>query len=125
MKSKCAQETQDTRFVPEVWLTTKVAYISIDMLTKGRVSFNPKPHRMITKIKFGFLLSNHHEGVGNTIFPRLTTTLVAPRGHLVHLGDKFSRVTNTQRLSVMCFCLKIERVTQELAQISPRRHGFD
>jgi hypothetical protein len=85
MKSKCAQETQDTRFVPEVWLTTKIAYISVDV----------------------------------------PTTLVAPRGHLVHLGDKFSRVTNTQRLSVMCFCLKIERVTQELAQISPRRHGFD
>jgi hypothetical protein len=32
---------------------------------------------------------------------------------------------NTQRLLVKCSCLKIERVTEGLAQISPTRFGFD
>jgi hypothetical protein len=95
--------TRDTRFVREVQLTTKVVYVSIEVATKGQVSFNPKPHRMITKIKFGFPLSNPHEGEGKTNFPRLTTTLVAPGGHLVRLGDKSSSVTNRRRSSVKCF----------------------
>jgi hypothetical protein len=51
--------------------------------------------------------------------------LVALRGHQVHLGDESPRVTNTQRSLVKCSCLKIERAIQKLAQISPRRLGFD
>jgi predicted nicotinamide N-methyase len=46
MKSKPAQETQD--FFPKVRLTTKVAYISVEVPIKGRVSFNAKPRRTIT-----------------------------------------------------------------------------
>jgi hypothetical protein len=70
--------------------------------TKGRVSLDPKAHRTITKINFGFPLANPHEGEGNTNILRLSTTLVALRGQLVHLGDKSPRVTNTQRSSVKC-----------------------
>jgi hypothetical protein len=35
------------------------------------------------------------------------------------------RVTSKQRLLVKCSCLKIEWVNQDLAQISPKRLGFD
>jgi hypothetical protein len=49
MKSKQAC-TRDTRFVPEVQLTTKVAYVSVEMSTKIRVSLDPKPCQMIVKI---------------------------------------------------------------------------
>jgi hypothetical protein len=41
------QETKgDTRFVPEVRLTTKVAYGSVEVLTKSRVSFNSNPPKL-------------------------------------------------------------------------------
>jgi hypothetical protein len=66
-----------------------------------------------TKIKLSFPLPNPHEGDVNTNFLRLTTTLVAPEGHLVHLGDKSPRVTNTWRLLVKFSCLKIKQVTQD------------
>jgi hypothetical protein len=42
--------TRDTRFVPEVRLTTKVVYVSIEVSTKDQISLDPKPHRTITKI---------------------------------------------------------------------------
>jgi hypothetical protein len=92
---------------------------------KGQVSLDHKPPQTNTKIKFGSSLSNPHEGKGNTIFPGLTTTLVAPEGHLVHLGDESLRVKNTRRLLVKCSCLKIERVTQDLTQFSSRMLEFD
>jgi hypothetical protein len=44
------ESTRDTRFVPEVQLTIKVAYVSVEVPTKGRVSLDPKPHRTITKM---------------------------------------------------------------------------
>jgi hypothetical protein len=47
LKQAC---TRDTKFVPEVWLTTKVAYISVEVPTKSQVSLNLKPHQTITKI---------------------------------------------------------------------------
>jgi hypothetical protein len=51
MKSKSKEaSTIDTKFVPEVWPTTKVAYVSVEELTKRQVSFNPNPLRTITKI---------------------------------------------------------------------------
>jgi hypothetical protein len=74
------------RFDPEVRLTTNVAYVSVEVSTKGRVSLDHKPPQAITKIKFGSSLSNPHEGESNTNLPGLTTTFVAPEGHLVHLG---------------------------------------
>jgi hypothetical protein len=41
------QEAQvDTRFVPEVQPATKDAYISVEELTKSRVSFNHNPPKM-------------------------------------------------------------------------------
>jgi hypothetical protein len=42
--------TRDTRFVPEVQLTTKVTYVSVEVLINDRVSLDHKPHRMIIKI---------------------------------------------------------------------------
>jgi hypothetical protein len=38
---------KDTRFVPEVWPPTKDAYVSIEELTKSRVSFNHNLHYKI------------------------------------------------------------------------------
>jgi hypothetical protein len=41
------QEIQgDTRFVPEVQPIIKVAYVSIEVITKSRVSFNPIPPKL-------------------------------------------------------------------------------
>jgi hypothetical protein len=41
------QETRaDTRYVPEVQPTTKVAYVSVEELTKSRVSSNPNPPKL-------------------------------------------------------------------------------
>jgi hypothetical protein len=37
---------RDTRFILEVRPTTKVAYISVEVLTKSRVSFNPNPPKL-------------------------------------------------------------------------------
>jgi hypothetical protein len=37
------QETQDTRFVPEVRPITEVAYISVEVSTKDQVSLDLKP----------------------------------------------------------------------------------
>jgi hypothetical protein len=116
---------RDTRFVPEVQPITKVAYVSVEVPMKDQVSLDDKPPRTITKINFGSSLSNPHEREGKTNFSELTLTLVAPRGHLVHLGDDSPRVTNTRRLLVKCPYLNIKCVTQDLAQISPRRLGFD
>jgi hypothetical protein len=48
--NKIEASTRDTRFVPKVRLTMKVAYVSVEVSTKDRVSLNPKPHRTITKI---------------------------------------------------------------------------
>jgi hypothetical protein len=41
------QETQgDTKFVPKVQPTKKVAYVSVEELTKSQVSFNPNPPKL-------------------------------------------------------------------------------
>jgi hypothetical protein len=41
------QETQgNIRFVPEVQPTTKVAHVSVEVLTKSQVSFNPNPPKL-------------------------------------------------------------------------------
>jgi hypothetical protein len=37
---------RDTRFIPEVRPTTKVAYISVEELTKSRIFFNPNPPKL-------------------------------------------------------------------------------
>jgi hypothetical protein len=93
--SKISTSNTRHKICPEVRLTTKVAYISIEVPSKDRVSLNHKPHQTITKIEFGFSLSNLHEGEGYTNFMGLTTTLVALEGHLVCLGDESLRVMNT------------------------------
>jgi hypothetical protein len=41
------QETHgDTRFVPKVWPTTKVAYVSVLVIKNSWVSFNPNPPKL-------------------------------------------------------------------------------
>jgi hypothetical protein len=118
------QGPQDTSFFPEVWPTTKVSYVFIEVPMKGRVSFDHKPPWAITKIKFSSLLSNPHEGESNTNFLGITPTLVPPGEHLIHLSDKCPIVMNTRRLLVKCSCMKVEWATQDLSQITPRRLGF-
>jgi hypothetical protein len=48
----CSSEacTSDTRFVSEIWQTTKVIYVSIEVPTKSRISLDLKPLQTITKI---------------------------------------------------------------------------
>jgi hypothetical protein len=48
---------RDTRFVPEVLLTTNVAYVSVEELTKSQVSFNHNPRKLSPRLT-RFLLSN-------------------------------------------------------------------
>jgi hypothetical protein len=48
--NKIEVSTRHTRFLPEVQLTKKVAYVSIEVSTKDQVSLDPKPHRTTTKI---------------------------------------------------------------------------
>jgi hypothetical protein len=43
----------------------------------------------------------------------LTTTLVTPERHIVHLGDEFPSVTNTQRLLVKYSYSNIIQVTHD------------
>jgi hypothetical protein len=45
---------KDTRFILKVRSPAKDPYVSIEELTKSQVSFNSKPLRTITKVKFGF-----------------------------------------------------------------------
>jgi hypothetical protein len=40
---------RDTKFVPEVQPTTKVAYVTVEELTKGQVSFNHNPPKLPSK----------------------------------------------------------------------------
>jgi hypothetical protein len=40
---------RDTRFVPQVQPTTKVAYVFIEELTKSRLSFNPNPPKLLPR----------------------------------------------------------------------------
>jgi hypothetical protein len=53
--------TQDTRFVPEIQ-HHKDAYVSIEVSTKDRVSLNPKPLRMITKVNLVLHYQSPHRG---------------------------------------------------------------
>jgi hypothetical protein len=48
--NKIEVSTRHTRFLPEVQLTIKVAYVSVEVSTKDQVSLDPKPHRTTTKI---------------------------------------------------------------------------
>jgi hypothetical protein len=45
-ESKSQEAQGDTRFIAEVQLTIKVAYVSIEELTKGQVSSNPNPLKL-------------------------------------------------------------------------------
>jgi hypothetical protein len=57
----------ETKFVPEVGPTTKVAYIPIEEPTKGRISFNHNPPKLPPR-PTRFFTINLHEDEGNTIF---------------------------------------------------------
>jgi hypothetical protein len=96
------ESTRETRFVIEVPLTTKVAYVSIRVSTKDWVSLDPNlAERSPRSVWFftikspqrrgQYKLSEDHDNLGG--FQR----------HLVCLGDKSPRVTNTERSSVKCF----------------------
>jgi hypothetical protein len=81
------QETEgDTRFIPEVWPTTKVAYDSIEELTKSRVSFNHNPPKLPSR-SIRFLLSNPMKrGVIQTS-QGFTTIIGSSRVTPSYLGD--------------------------------------
>jgi hypothetical protein len=68
-----------------------------------------------------FPLSNPHEGEGNTNFLRSTRTLVTPGQHLVCLGDKSQRVTNTWRSLMKCFEWQLRESIKNEAQMSPMK----
>jgi hypothetical protein len=46
VKSKLQETQGDTKFVPEVQPTTKVVYVSVEGLTKSRISFNHNPPKL-------------------------------------------------------------------------------
>jgi hypothetical protein len=81
------QEAQgDTRFVPEVLPTTKVAYVSIEVLTKSRVSFNPNPPKLPPRLTL-FSLSNPTKRRTIQTSWDITTILGSSRATLSHLWD--------------------------------------
>jgi hypothetical protein len=111
---------KDTRFVPEVCSPTEDVDVSVEELTKSRESFNLDPPWMITKILFDF----HYQipqWEGNTSFLKSTTTLVSPEQHLVHLGDKSARETDTWRSSIKCLSWGLSGSLKRMVQISPRK----
>jgi hypothetical protein len=102
------QEIQgDTRFVPKVRSITKVANISIGVLTKSRVSFNPNPPKLPlrpTRCSLSILMKRRAIQISRDS----TTILESSRATPSHLGDWIPRVTNTTRSSresVCCSCL--------------------
>jgi hypothetical protein len=81
------QETQgETRFVPKVRPTTKVAYVSIEELTKIRVSFNPNPPKLPLR-PTRLLLSNPMKSGAIQTSRDFTTMLGSFRATPSRLGD--------------------------------------
>jgi hypothetical protein len=81
------QEIQgDTRFVPEVRSITKVAYVSIEVLTKSQVSFNPIPPKLPPRsIRFSLSIPMKRRAIQT--FQDFTTILGSSRETPSHLGD--------------------------------------
>jgi hypothetical protein len=77
---------RDTRFVPEVQPITKVAYVSIEELTKSWVSFNPNPPKLPPR-PTRFLLSNPMKRRAIQTSRDFTTILGSSRTTPSHLGD--------------------------------------
>jgi hypothetical protein len=70
VENKSQKAQRDTRFVPEVRLTTNVTYIAVEKPTKIRVSFNPNPLKL-SPMPTWFFTINPHEEEGNTNFSEL------------------------------------------------------
>jgi hypothetical protein len=70
VESKSEEAQRDTRFILKVQLTTKVAYVSIEVPTKGWVSFNANPPELPPRSTW-FSTINPHEEEGNTNFSGL------------------------------------------------------
>jgi hypothetical protein len=74
VENKSQEEQRDIRFVREVQLTTKVTYVSAEVPTKSRVSFNPKPLELQPRSPRFFTI-NPHEKKDNTNFHDSITIL--------------------------------------------------
>jgi hypothetical protein len=77
---------RDTRFVPEVQSTIKVAYVSIEKLTKSWVSFNPNPPKLPPR-STRFLLSKPMKRGAIQTSRDFTTILGSSRATPSRLGD--------------------------------------
>jgi hypothetical protein len=81
------QETQgDTRFVPKVQPTTKVAYIFVEELTKSWVSLNHSPPKLPPRSTW-FSLSIPMKRRAIQTSPDFTTTLGSSWATPSRLGD--------------------------------------
>jgi hypothetical protein len=55
---------RDTRFVLEVQPTTMVAYVSVEVLTKSRISFNPNPPKLLPRTtRFSLLIPTKRRAI--------------------------------------------------------------
>jgi hypothetical protein len=81
---------RDTRFVPEVWPTTKIAYVTVEVLTKSRVCFNPNPPKLPQRPTWCSLSILTKRRVIQTSRDS-TTILGSSRATPTHLGDRISK----------------------------------
>jgi hypothetical protein len=77
---------RDTIFVPEVQPTIKVAYVSVEELTKSQISFNPNPPKLPPR-PTRTLLSNPTKRRAIQTSQNFTTILGSSRTTPSRLGD--------------------------------------
>jgi hypothetical protein len=77
---------RDTRFVLEVRPTRKVAYVSLEVLKKRRVSFNPIPPKLPPRsTRFSLSIPMKRRAIQTSW--DFTTILGSSRATPSHLGD--------------------------------------
>jgi hypothetical protein len=92
------QETQgDTIFVPKIRPTIKIAYVSIEVLTKSRVSFNPNPPKLPPRLT-RCSLSIPTKGRTIQTSRNSTTILGSSQETPSHLGDWISKSNRCNKI---------------------------
>jgi hypothetical protein len=77
---------RDTRFVREIQPTTKVAYVSVEVLIKSRVSLNPNPPKLPPRSnRFSLSISTKRRAIQT--FQDFTTILRSSWATPSRLGD--------------------------------------